>query len=271
MIVERAYAKINLSLEVLDKRSDGYHSINSVMVPIDLYDELTFSFSDDIIYRPSIDIEDDIVIKALRLFYKKYNITKGVCITLEKGIPISSGMAGGSSDAAAVLRGLNKLFNINASLSELEELALLLGTDTVYCLYQKAHYVSGKGEILKPLCDSYDRWPITIIKPDFGFSTKSIYDAYIYDGISKRDKTLNIIESLETNNFDLLNKNIFNDLSKVSIDMTMLKDIYDDIKDLGYNVFLTGSGPTLYILDNVNLDSIKKKYEGLSILNTKLL
>ncbi|MGM9971137.1 MAG: 4-(cytidine 5'-diphospho)-2-C-methyl-D-erythritol kinase [Anaeroplasmataceae bacterium] len=272
MIVEKAYAKVNLSLEVLDTREDGFHPVNTIMVPVDLYDELTFSPSDEIIYRPSYDIEDDIVIKALRLFYNKYKITKGVCITLEKGIPIQAGLAGGSSDAAATLRGLDKLFGINAELSELEDLANMLGSDVAYCLYQSASYCTGRGEIVQPIYKDYKKWDITLIKPDFGISTKAIYDAYVWDKTSHEEQTKMIIEALENNDLDKLKKNIYNDLASISIFKTPLYDIYKDVKELGYDVFLSGSGPTLFILgEKPNLDSIKKKYEGISILNTKLL
>lgn len=272
MIVEKAYAKVNLTLEVLDTRSDGFHPVNTIMVPVDLYDELTFSEADEIIYRPSYDIDDDIVIKALRLFYQKYNIKKGVCITLEKGIPIQAGLAGGSSDAAATLRGLNKLFNINAPLSELEELCNMLGSDVSYCLYQSASYCSGRGEIVEPIYNNYPKWDITLIKPEFGMSTKAIYNAYKWDGILKDNKTKNVIEALEKGSLDDLKANIYNDLASVSVNLTPLKEIFDDIKNLGNDVFLSGSGPTLFVLgDCSNLDSIKKKYEGISILKTKLL
>ena len=137
MIYEKAYAKINLSLEVLNTREDGYHGVNTIMVPISLYDELSFFESDDVMYRSNIDIEDDIVLKALKLFYDKYQIKKGVGIILEKHIPLASGMAGGSADAAACLRGLNRFFDINAPLKDLEELANKLGSDVSYCLYQQ--------------------------------------------------------------------------------------------------------------------------------------
>lgn len=272
MIVEKAYAKVNLSLEVKDKREDGYHQVNTIMVPIMLYDELTFSHSNEIIYRPSIDLEDDIVLKALRVFYQKYNIKKGVCITLEKGIPICAGLAGGSSDAAAVLRGLNKLFDVGATLEDLEELANMLGSDVSYCLYQKASLCTGRGEVVNPIYNEYEKWPITLIKPDFGMSTGTIYSAYKWDNVDKETKTKNIIEALKNSDLISLKKNIFNDLSRVSIDMTPLKNIYDDIKNLGYDVFLSGSGPTLFIIgETPNLDDLKKKYEGISILSTKLL
>jgi len=272
MIEERAYAKINLTLEVLDAREDGYHPTNTVMIPVNLYDTLTFTDYDEIIYRPSIEFENDIVLKAMRLFYQKYNIKKGCIVTLDKGIPTEAGLAGGSSDAAACLRGLNKLFGVNAPLSELEELANMLGTDVSYCLYQKPAYCTGRGEIVNLLDTNYDKYNITLIKPEYGLSTKAIYQAYTYQELDRTNNTNNVINGLKNNDINLIKNNIFNDLSKVSVDMTPLKEIYDDIKNLGYDVYLSGSGPTLYILnDNPDLKSLKTKYDGIQILNTKLL
>lgn len=271
MIVEKAYAKINLALEVKEKQDDGYHAVNTIMVPINLYDELTFIEHDEVLYRSNIEIEDDIVLKALKLFYDKYNIKDGVCIILEKGIPLQAGLAGGSSDAAACLRGLNKFFGINAPLSELESLARILGSDVAYCLYQRASLCTGRGEMVELLDARYDKYPITIIKPDFGISTRSVYELYKWDKIDKTDKINNIIKGLKNNDINLVKENIFNDLSSVSIDMTSLSDIYNDIKDLGYKVYLSGSGPTLYIIDeNPDLSKIKAKYDGISILNINL-
>lgn len=271
MITEYAYAKINLSLEVLPTREDGYHPTNTIMVPIALHDELCFFESDDVFYRSSIDIEDDIVIKALKLFYEKYNIKKGVGITLEKMIPTSSGMAGGSADAAATLRGLNRFFEINAPLSELEELANKLGSDVSYCLYQSPSYCTGRGEIVKPVDSSFHDVPLTLVSPGFGISTAAVYKAYEYTECDRVEATDKLLEGLKDNRIDLVKNNIFNDLAKVSVYLTPLKEIYDDIIELGYMPFLSGSGPTLYIFGNADLSSLKEKYPDLRTLEAKVL
>lgn len=271
MISENAYAKINLTLEVLSTREDGYHPVNTIMVPIELHDELCFFESDDIMYRSSVDIEDDIVIKALKLFYEKYNIKKGVGITLEKTIPTSAGLAGGSSDAAATLRGLNRFFEINAPLSELEELANKLGSDVAYCLYQSPSICSGRGEVVSPLKSTFNDINITLVSPGFGISTKAVYGAYEYISCDRESQTNNVIMGLEENKIDLIKNNIFNDLAKVSVYLTPLKEIYDDIIELGYMPFLSGSGPTLYIFGTADLSSLKEKYPDLKTLYTKVL
>ncbi len=270
MIYEKAYAKINLTLEVKDKREDGYHAVNTLMVPISLYDELSFFESEDIMYRSNIDIEDDIVLKALKLFYDKYNIKQGVGIILEKHIPLSSGMAGGSADAAACLRGLNRFFNINAPLKELEELANMLGSDVSYCLYQQPSYCSGRGEVVNLVESNFHNVELTLIEPDFGISTKAIYEAYKYEGINRDGAIKNILEALKNNDLKGVKDNIFNDLAQISIYMTPLRDIYDDLLNLGYMPFLSGSGPTLYVFGRVYEDELKEKY-NLDYLNCSIL
>jgi len=271
MIEEKAYAKINLTLEVLPTREDGFHPVNTIMVPIDLYDEISFFESKDIMYRSNVEIDDDIVLKALKLFYEKYQIKEGVGIILEKHIPLASGMAGGSSDAAATLRGLNRFFNINAPLSELEELCNKLGSDVSYCLYQTPSICSGRGEIVKPIESNMHDIELTLVEPYFGISTKAIYNAYTYDGINREEATNKVLEALKSNDLEMLKNNIFNDLGKLSIYMTPLRDMYDDILSLGYMPFLSGSGPTLYIFGRADLGDLKEKYPNLNTLNTKLI
>lgn len=271
MITEYAYAKINLTLEVLPTREDGYHPVNTIMVPLDLHDELCFIESDEVMYRPSVELEDDIVLKALKLFYEKYNIKKGVLITLDKYIPVASGMAGGSSDAAATLRGLNKFFGVNAPLKELEELANKLGSDVAYCLYQSPSICSGRGEIVNQLESTFHNIPLTLVSPGFGISTGAVYKAYEYVECDRKEADKNIIEGLKSNRIDLIKNNIYNDLAKLSVYMTPLKEIYDDIIELGYMPFLSGSGPTLYIFGNADLSSIYDKYPEIKTLKTYIL
>jgi 4-diphosphocytidyl-2-C-methyl-D-erythritol kinase len=123
MIIEKAYAKLNLSLSVLDKREDGFHNLETIMVPVvDLYDTLYFYERDDNnIEVLDNNIKDNIVIRAAKAFQEKYH-TKGVTIRLEKRIPLEAGLAGGSADASATLRGLNRLYGLNIPLKELEEI-----------------------------------------------------------------------------------------------------------------------------------------------------
>ena len=167
MIYEKAYAKINLALEVKEK-VNNFHNVNNIMIPINLYDELFFEKSNTTYIDCEVDIENNICLKAVDLFFDKYNIVQGVHIILNKNIPIMAGLAGGSTDAAAVLRGLNRLFEINATTSELEELASQLGSDVPFFLHNKISLCTGRGEIINPLDIDFGGASVLFIKPTFG-------------------------------------------------------------------------------------------------------
>lgn len=269
-MIERAYAKINLALEVENKRPDGFHNVKTLMVPIDLYDELEFiEIPSGIELESNIDINDNFVYKAAKLFFDKYNIKdKGIRIKLKKNIPLASGMAGGSSDASACLRGLNKIFGLNRPLDELATLSSILGSDMPYCVYQRPSICEGRGEIVKVLNDlSYKPIPITLLFYDFGLSTKEVYRNYQYLGINKDNNYIKIISGLAQNNIPLINEAIFNDLEDVSLKLEdkLLKS-KEIIKDLGYISFQSGSGPTRFILGDADI-----KIENVRIFKTNIL
>ena len=148
MIKEKAYAKINLALEVMDVK-DGYHMVNNLMIPIDIYDEITFKKSDkiELINNP---FPDNIILKAANMFIEKYNIKSGVKMELIKNFPSAAGLAGGSSDGAATLRGLNKLFDNVATKEELLDMAASLGSDVPFFIDMKLALCTGRGEIINP-------------------------------------------------------------------------------------------------------------------------
>lgn len=249
MIFEKAYAKINLALEV-GQVVNGYHEVSNIMVPISLYDDLFFEkYSIDYVECED-DIEDNLCLKAIKIFKDKFNITEGVHIILKKHIPIMAGLAGGSSDAAATLRGLNRLFDVHASDEELYELACMLGSDVPFFLKSKASLCTGRGEIVKPLGFELPRLSLVLVKPSFGLSTKEIYSKYVFDGINRRVDIENIILGLKNNDLDLLESFIFNDLEKIALNSkSELKVLFEKIEKLSYCPHVSGSGPTIYILD----------------------
>lgn len=256
MIIEKAYAKLNLTLEVKGKRKDGYHELESLIVPIDIYDVLYFENSSIDSYE-GIEIDNNNILKTVKLFKETFNISKCVKVKLEKNIPIQAGLAGGSSDSSAVLRGLNKLWELNLSNSELCKVAQNLGSDNPYCVYQRPMIMSGRGEILKSV-NYHNDLPILIIKPSFGVSTKEIFNNY---KASKGLKT------------DLNNLILFNDLEKITLNLyPELKDLYNYIKSFGFDVHMSGSGPTLFVIDN-NIDALydKLKEKNLYIKKTKFI
>jgi len=155
MIKEIAYAKVNLGLEVLRKREDGYHDLAMVMSGISLFDELVFEIIEDneVIIdckeMEHIPLKNNLIYKAAFYLKDKFNINKGVKVIVKKQIPEQAGLGGGSADAAATLRGLNRLFNLNLSLDELAKYAIEIGSDVPFCIYNKLAIVTGRGENIK--------------------------------------------------------------------------------------------------------------------------
>lgn len=273
-MVERAYAKINLALEVFPCRADGYHEVKNLMVPIDLYDKLYFEKTEKgIEVISNVNIKDNFVTKAAELFFNTYNITQGVKITLEKHIPISAGLAGGSSDAAACLRGLNRLFKVNASLEKLAKLSEVLGSDMPYCVYSRPSLCYGRGEKVEVLKDlTFDPIPLTLIMFKFGLSTKLIYQEYTYEQANHNDNFDNIITGLKTGNIALLNSNIFNDLAKPAYKINnKLQQVKDNLSTINIQVHQSGSGPTHYILDKDIFNDIYSVCNNVKLYQTHIL
>ena len=254
MIYEKAYAKINLALEVKGK-VNNFHEVNNVMIPINIYDELFFEKANDISLDTETYIDDNICLKAVKLFFEKYNIKEGVHIILNKNIPIMAGLAGGSTDAAAVLRGLNRLFEVNATISELEELANQLGSDVPFFLYNKIALCTGRGEIINPLDIDFSGVSVLLIKPTFGLSTKEIYQNYLWNGVSKESDINNLLTALKEKDVDKVDELIFNDLENVALKLSSeLNESFNKIESLSYNVHVSGSGPTMFILNVKQID-----------------
>lgn len=211
-----AYAKINLSLDVLRKREDNYHDLSMIMQTIDLYDEIRIQRTEaDIkLHVRGADLGDDkdnLAYKAARLFLEEYHIPAGVEIELIKHIPMEAGLAGGSTDAAAVLKGLNLLFDTRVSLSELMRLGVKLGADVPYCILGGTHLATGIGEKLEKLPDMA-QLDILLIKPDFGISTKEVYGGLNLQRISGEDRPDNmlLIKALREGDMYTLAKNMKN-------------------------------------------------------------
>ena len=251
MVVEKAYAKLNLSLNILEKRLDGFHNLESIMVPVcDLFDILEFSDRDDNEFVvEGIEIPNNIIYKAAKLIQEKYH-TKGANIKLTKRIPIEAGLAGGSADASATLRGLNKLFGLNLELNELEPLAASLGSDTVFCLYNKAAVCKGRGELLEFINFefSFNTW---ILKPNFGLSTKEVFGKY-----EKKNtiiKTSQIISCLKNEDYLSLDSLLENDLYlPASIVNNQIENIIKTLSRNNITGHMSGSGSTIYFFDNLN-------------------
>ena len=253
-ITLKSRAKINLSIDVLGKRQDGYHLVEMIMQTIDLYDLIEIKEKEEnqiTIKSASEEIPLDcnnLVYKAADLIKKTFNLTKGVEIYIQKNIPVAAGMAGGSSNAAAILVGLNKLWNLNLSDQTLEELGLKLGSDVPFCINGGAVLASGIGEELTPIKGLSKDVCIVVCKPDLFVSTKEVYECIDSKDIDKRPNNKFLIECLKNEDTRQLAENMFNVLEGVTVEIhpviQQIKDIMITNKALG--AMMSGSGPTVF-------------------------
>lgn len=263
----KSRAKINLSIDVLGKRQDGYHLVEMIMQTIDLYDLIEISEREDnqiIIKSTSNEIPLDcnnLVYKAADLIRNTFDINKGVEIYIKKNIPVAAGMAGGSSNAAAILVGLNKIWNLNLSDQKLEEIGLKLGADVPFCINGGAVLASGIGEELTPIKGLSKDVCILVCKPDLFVSTKEIYECIDSKHIEKRPNNQFLIDCLKNEDTRQLAENMFNVLEEVTVDkhpvIQQIEDIMTKNKALG--AMMSGSGPTVFGLYEDREEALKCK------------
>ncbi|MDR3274433.1 MAG: 4-(cytidine 5'-diphospho)-2-C-methyl-D-erythritol kinase [Endomicrobium sp.] len=255
-IILKAPAKINLFLEIKNKRTDGYHNLTSIMQTVSLYDELYFeparkeiSFECSDKFLPAGDA--NIVCKAVKAVKQYYDINKGVKVYLKKEIPAGAGLGGGSSDAAAVIKALIKLWNIKTTKYELEQIAVELGADVPFFLTGGTALCEGIGEIITPL-KSIDKLNIIIVNPSFSVSTSSVYRK-IKCPLTNQVK-IHTIKNLICNN--LFNtkeafKSCFNRLEEfVFPDYPKIAEIKKVLNKLGCVSLMSGSGSTVFGIFN---------------------
>ncbi len=249
----KAYAKINISLDIIGKReTDGYHLLRMIMQNIDLYDEIDINKQESGItltcnknYVPT-DIKN-LAYKAALLFKERYDIKEGVNINITKNIPVSAGLAGGSTDGAAVLVAMNKLFNVNASDEELMELGVSLGADIPYCIKGGTALCEGIGEevtSLKPFKDKI----IVLVKPGFGVSTKEVYKSFDMDKARIHPRTEELITAMANDDLEYVANNMKNLLENVTLRKhKVLIKIKEDMIRLGaIGSMMSGSGPSVF-------------------------
>lgn len=267
-LLMKAPAKINLSLDVLGKRQDGYHELEMIMTTIDLADriELELLEEDTIVisshsrYVPND--ERNLAYKAAKLLKDRLGVKKGVEISIEKHIPVAAGLGGGSSDAAAVLRGLNKLWDLRLSLDELAALGLEIGSDVPFCVYGGTALAKGRGEILTPLPPPPRCW-VVLAKPSIGVSTGEIYKQLELDHIV-HPNTKEMAEAIKNNDYRKMCDLVGNVLESVTLKKyPEVSTIKKDMARFGANaVLMSGSGPTVFAL--VRHDSrMQRIYNGL--------
>jgi len=247
----KSYAKINLCLYVLKEREDGYHEIFSVMQAIDLYDQLTLhkTEKDIVIECDHPDVpkdEKNLAYQAAELLFKKWNLKGGVRIDIEKKIPVSAGLGGGSSNAAFTLKGINQLFDLKLSFRKLHSLASRIGSDVPFFLYSGQAVAKGRGEKIVPISLYRDYW-LVLVCPNFMISTQRVYgDAKIDLTRGKLFINLKICDNKD-GFFETL-RQFHNDLEKVVINQyAIIRQIKEALENAGaIKSSMSGSGPTVY-------------------------
>ena len=248
MIKLKAHAKINLALEVMDTEG-GFHKVNNIMIPINLSDDIEIKKAETT-YVVDNTIPDNIMIKAANLFFQRFNIDGGVEIRIDKHIPVSAGLAGGSTDAGAILRGLNELYGVNASVTDLMDIASRLGSDVPFFIEEKCALCTNRGEVINKVECNLEPLDLLLIKVNKGTSTKEVYQNYSYSGVLKVEELNAILRGLRENDKELVIKNIFNDLTTPALKVNdELRACYNKLIDSGLDAKISGSGPTIFIVN----------------------
>lgn len=249
----RALAKINLGLDVIGKREDGYHEVRMIMQTINMYDQLEIEKKDE----PGISIttnlpfiptdERNLVYKAAKLLMDEFDIQEGITVELQKFIPVAAGMAGGSSDAAATMVGMNRLFNLGLTVKEMMKRAVAIGADVPYCLLRGTALAEGIGEQLRPLPPCPNCY-VLIGKPAISVSTKMVYEKLDSAQIEHHPDIDRILEGLQWHNLNKISEYMGNVLEKVTIaQYPIIEEIKNHMKEHGaVNAMMSGSGPTVF-------------------------
>lgn len=253
MIQEKAYAKINLGLDVLRRRTDGYHEVKMIMQTVAICDDLAFEKSTKSGVRLKIEGAnlpvdgDNLICRAAALIMEAGKITEGVQITLHKRIPIAAGMAGGSADAAAALRGFNRLFALGYSAQELRELGVRLGADIPYCIEGGTMLAEGIGEILTPLSPPPD-CHLVVAKPELDVSTAFVYGNLKADRLPYHPDIDGMVEALAQGSLKGITDRMGNVLETVTEKAyPVITKIKEQMRSLGAeNALMSGSGPTVF-------------------------
>jgi 4-diphosphocytidyl-2-C-methyl-D-erythritol kinase len=264
----KAPAKINLTLDVLNKRSDGYHEVEMIMTTIDLSDRIGLSETTDgeirIISQNRFvpDDQRNLAFQAAKVLKEKFHINQGVSITIDKMIPVAAGLAGGSSDAAATLRGLNKLWNLGLTLDEIAEIGSEIGSDVSFCVYGGTALAKGRGEKITHLPAPPNCWVI-LAKPSIGVSTADVYRNLNLESIQHPNSQA-MIQAIKQGDYQSVCKEIGNALESVTLKMhPEVQHIKEQMFRFGADaVLMSGSGPTVFGL--VQYDSrLQRIYNGL--------
>lgn len=251
-IIEKAPAKINLTLDVLYKRADQYHEVEMVMTTVDLADRIEFFLLED----DKIEVasenrfvpndERNLAYRAAKLLKDRYQTKQGVRIKIDKQIPVAAGLAGGSSDAAATLRGLNRLWNLQLTLDELAVLGAEVGSDVAFCVYNSTALAKGRGEKIIELPAPPQCW-VVLAKPTQGVSTQSVYQSLQLDDLDHPD-TEGMVKAIKQCDYQGVCSRLKNVLETVTLPKNPeVFQIKDQMLRSGADaVLMSGSGPTVF-------------------------
>lgn len=253
-IIEKAPAKINLGLDVLGKRADGYHELEMVMSSVDLADRLIIEEleEDKIIIETNkaflpIDKRNN-VYQAASIVKKRYGINKGILIRITKNIPVAAGLGGGSTDCAAALRGMDRLWQLGLTMPELIDIGMEVGTDVPYCIYGTTAFISGKGEKVTPLRPMPQCW-VVLVKPRLSVSTGKIFQEVDLDQLHHPD-IQELSDAILAEDYQRMIAAMGNSLESITIPKhPVVQQIKERMMKYGADVALmTGSGPTVFAL-----------------------
>lgn len=249
----KAYAKVNLGLDVLRRREDGYHDLRMIMQTIKLYDNINMERIPEDEIRLTCNLhylptdERNLVYKAVKLMKETYGITEGVKVDIEKHIPVAAGMAGGSTDAAAAFVGMNQLFDLHVSQDELMKLGVTLGADIPYCIMRGTALSEGIGEILTQLPPLPGCW-ILVAKPEFSMSTKFVYEHLVLDENTVHPDIDGMIDAIRKNDLAGITDRLGNVLESVTgehfPEIGKIKALM--MKQGAMGALMSGSGSTVF-------------------------
>ena len=265
----KALAKINLGLDVVRRREDGYHEVRMIMQTIQLYDRLDIKRTQE----PGIQIqtnlsflpvnENNLIYKAAKLLMDEFSITDGVSVKLDKRIPVAAGMAGGSTDAAAMLIGVNRLFSLGLTKRQLMERGVQIGADVPYCIMRGTALAEGIGEALSPLPPMV-KCPVLIAKPSISVSTKFVYQNLKLDDTTIHPALDRLIDDIKAKNLHDIAAHMGNVLETVTIpNYPVIDEIKKHMLSNGaVGAMMSGSGPTVFGLFD-DEDTAKKAYKAM--------
>ncbi|HZD59920.1 MAG TPA: 4-(cytidine 5'-diphospho)-2-C-methyl-D-erythritol kinase [Anaerolineae bacterium] len=252
MLTIKAYAKINLYLDIISRYPDGYHKIESVMQSISLHDLIVVS------QAPTIDVsctheelcgQDNLAYHAAILLRQRMGLRAGATVTIDKRIPVAAGLAGGSADAAATLTGLNVLWELNLSIDQLQELGQELGADVPFCLAGGTMLAEGRGELLQPLNPLPDT-TIVLITPPIPVSTAEVYQAFDREHIAPLNRKKEILDALDTGDPNRLAGSLGNLLESIALKRypKILESKQRALASGGVGALMSGSGPSIFVI-----------------------